>query len=214
MRVPLRGQPTILRENALRPAFGSVRWATIGAHPENEIASPLNADPRASAAPLHRAFASFANRDFRFYFILATAAMMADNVEHVISYWVIFQKFHSPALGGFAVISHWVPHLLFAGFSGALADRVDIRRLIQAGMLMLFAVSVGWGLMFLTDTVALWKAALLLVVHGMAGVVWLPAAQLLRPTGTPVANDARDPRRYAGSEKSWPRWASLPAIRY
>ncbi len=26
-------------------------------------------------------------------------AMMADNIEHVISYWMVFQKFHSPALG-------------------------------------------------------------------------------------------------------------------
>ena len=29
--------------------------------------------------------------------------MLADSIEHVISYWVVFQKFHSPALGGFAV---------------------------------------------------------------------------------------------------------------
>ena len=113
------------------------------------------------------------------YFLSATAAMMADNVEHVISYWVIFQKFHSPALGGFAVISHWVPFLLFAAFSGALADRFDVRRLIQIGTFMLFCVSVGWGAMFLTDSVSLWKAMALLVVHGLAGVFWLPAAQVL-----------------------------------
>jgi MFS family permease len=105
--------------------------------------------------------------------------MMADNVEHVISYWVIFEKFHSPALLGFAVISHWVPFLIFAAFSGALADRFDVRRLIQIGTLMLFFVSVGWGAMFLTDSVAMWKVMSLLVVHGFAGVFWLPAAQVL-----------------------------------
>jgi hypothetical protein len=48
--------------------------------------------------------------------------MMADNVEHVISYWMIFQKFHSPELGGFAVFSHWLPFLLFSVPAGALAD--------------------------------------------------------------------------------------------
>ena len=104
---------------------------------------------------------------------------MADNIEHVISYWVMYEKFHSPALGGFAVISHWIPYLFFAGFSGALADRFDIRRLIQIGMLMLLGVSLGWGAMFLTDSVTLWKAMLLLVIHGFAGVVWIPAAQVL-----------------------------------
>ena len=90
---------------------------------------------------------------------------MADNIEHVISYWVIFQKFASPALGGFAVISHWVPYLFFASFSGVLADRFDIRRLIQVGMVMLLGVSVGWGVMFMTDSVTLWKAMALLVIH-------------------------------------------------
>lgn len=129
--------------------------------------------------PGPRGFAAFANRDFRIYLWSATAAMMADNIEHVITYWVIFDKFRSPALGGFAVISHWVPHLLFAGYGGVLADRFDIRRLIQAGMLILLGVSVCWGLMFLTDSVTLWKAALLLVVHGFAGVIWIPAAQVL-----------------------------------
>jgi MFS family permease len=130
-------------------------------------------------APKHRAFASFANGDFRMYFLGATAAMMADNIEHVISYWVIFQKFHSPALGGFAVISHWVPYLFLAGFTGALADRFDIRRLIQVGMLMLLGVSLCWGVMFLTDSVTLWMAMLLLVIHGLAGVIWIPASQVL-----------------------------------
>ena len=105
--------------------------------------------------------------------------MMADNIEHVISYFVMFQKFHSPALGAFAVVSHWVPYLLFGGISGRLADRFDIRRLIQIGMLLFIGVSVSWGVMFMTDSAAVWKAMVLLVMHGMAGVIWMPAAQVL-----------------------------------
>ena len=78
--------------------------------------------------------------------------MMADSIEHVISYWIMFQKFQSPALGGFAVLSHWLPFLLFSVYSGALADRFDPRRLIQIGMLLFMAASLGWGVLFLTDT--------------------------------------------------------------
>jgi MFS family permease len=129
--------------------------------------------------PKPRSFASFANRDFRIFFLAATAAMMADNIEHVISYWVIFQKFHSPSLGAFAVVSHWAPFLLLAGYSGGLADRFDIRRLIQVGMALFMGVSICWGIMFLTDSVTMWKAMALLVVHGLAGVTWLPASQVL-----------------------------------
>src|SRR5277367_3938384 len=115
-------------------------------------------DASKSPAPKPRGFASFANRDFRIFFFAASAAMMADNIEHVISYWVMYQKFHSPALGAFAVVSHWVPFLLLAGYTGGLADRFDIRRLIQLGMLLFMAVSIGWGLMFLTDSAERWKA--------------------------------------------------------
>ena len=63
-------------------------------------------------------------------------AMAADSTEHVITYWVAFQKFQSPALAGFAVISHWLPFLLFSAYAGALADRVDPRRLVQIGMVL------------------------------------------------------------------------------
>ena len=155
---------------------------TIAQSTQPKIPKHLNPDIRAAApvaAPQHRAFAALANGDFRIYVIGATAAMMADNIEHVISYKVMFDRFHSPALGGFAVISHWVPYLLLGGWTGALADRFDIRRLIQLGMLMFMGVSVSWGLMFATNTLTLGRAMLLLVIHGLAGVIWMPAAQVL-----------------------------------
>jgi len=109
----------------------------------------------------------------------AALAMTADSIEHVISYWIIFEKFQSPSLAGFAVISHWLPFLLFSLWSGGLADRYDPRRLIQIGMGLFMAASLGWGLLFLADAIEMWHAVVLLVIHGLAGVLWAPAAQLL-----------------------------------
>jgi MFS family permease len=126
-----------------------------------------------------RSFAALRHSRFRAYFLGSALAMMADSIEHVISYWIIFQKFQSPALGGFAVLSHWLPFLLFSVYSGALADRYDPRRLIQIGMALFMSVSLGWGLLFLTGALEMWHAAALLVVHGFAGVLWSPAAQVL-----------------------------------
>jgi MFS family permease len=125
------------------------------------------------------AFAALRQGSFRAYFAASSAAMMADNVEHVISYWVMFEKFRSPALAGFAVLSHWLPFLLFSVYFGALADRYDCRRIIQFSMLLFMGVSLAWGMLFLTGTIELWHAAVLLTVHGMAGVIWGPASQLL-----------------------------------
>ena len=130
----------------------------------------------ASAAP---AFAAMRIRGYRAHFSTYLLAMMADNIEHVISYWMCWQKFHSPALGGFAVVSHWLPFLLFAVPAGALADRFDPRRLIQCGMALFIAASLGWGMFFLTDTLQMWHAMLLLVLHGCAGVLWQTSSQLL-----------------------------------
>ena len=77
------------------------------------------------------------------------------------------------------MFSHWVPFLLFSVYAGALADRFDPRRIIQLGMVLFMAVSLGWGILILTDSLEMWHAAVLLVVHGLAGVIWAPAAQLL-----------------------------------
>jgi MFS family permease len=118
-------------------------------------------------------------RDYRRYFVASLIAMTGDNIEHVISYWVIFQKFHSPALGGFAVISHWLPFLLFSVYMGALADRHDCRKLIQAGQALFMLSSLAWGVLFLTDTLRMWHAVVILLIHGAAGVVGAPAVQLI-----------------------------------
>ena len=123
-------------------------------------------------------FPALRHRGYRIYFVTSAIAMMADNIEHVISYWVMYEKFQSPALGGFAVISHWLPFLLFSVYSGALADRFDPRRIIQVGMLFFVVASLGWGLLFVTDTLQMWHAVVLLIIHGLAGVLWGPASQL------------------------------------
>ncbi len=105
--------------------------------------------------------------------------MMADNVEHVISYWVLYEKFKSPSLAGFAVISHWLPFLFFSMYSGALADRFDPRRMVQIGMALFMFVSLAWAVLFFTDTLEMWHAAILLTLHGFAGVLWNPPSQVL-----------------------------------
>ena len=105
--------------------------------------------------------------------------MMADNVEHVISYWVAYQKFKSPTLGGFAVISHWLPYLLFSVGVGALNDRFDSRRLIQIGGALFALTSLGWGYFFVTDTLTIPAAMALLVLHGVSGVFWMTSSQVL-----------------------------------
>jgi MFS family permease len=137
----------------------------------NDASSP----PTAPA----RSFAALHHPGYRGFFLTSAIAMMADSIEHVISYWIIHQKFHSPWLGGFAQLSHWLPFLFFSIYAGALADRFDVRRLTQLGMVLFMVASVGWGVLFLTDSLEVWHAVVLLTIHGFAGVLWAPAGQIL-----------------------------------
>jgi hypothetical protein len=46
-------------------------------------------------------------------------------------------------------------------------------------MLLFIGVSLGWGYFFLTGTLQMWEAMLLLILHGCAGVFWQTPSQLL-----------------------------------
>lgn len=126
-----------------------------------------------------RSFAALHDRSYRGFFIGATFMASADSCEHVISYWMLFQKFHSPMLAGFAVVSHWVPFLFLSVFTGALADRFDPRRIIQIGLVLFMLVSLSWSVLFFTDTLQIWHAVVLLIIHGLSGVLWGPPTQVL-----------------------------------
>ncbi len=126
-----------------------------------------------------KAFAALSHPHYRRYYIVGIIAMIADNVEHVIAYWMIYQKFHSPALGGLAVISHWLPSLLFSVYSGSLADRLDCRRLIQGAHAFYMLSSLSWGILFLTGSLQAWQAVVILLLHGVAGALNGPAQQLI-----------------------------------
>ncbi|MGY8638301.1 MFS transporter [Bradyrhizobium sp. 14AA] len=161
--------------------------------------NPLPQNPVAASG----SFAAMKSVPYRLQFTAYVLAMMADNIEHVISYWVVFQKFHSPTLGGFAVLSHWLPFLLFSVAVGGLADRFDPRRIIQCGMLLFITASAGWGYFFVTNTIQMWHAMLLLVIHGCAGVLWQTPNQLLLydlvgPADLPSAVRLNAMARYLG----------------
>ena len=105
--------------------------------------------------------------------------MGGDHIEHALSYLVMWQLFESPLLAGFAVISHWVPHLFFGVFFGGLAERYDCRRLIQIAQGMFMLASALWGVLILTGTLQAWMCVPLLLLHGFASALWHPADQLM-----------------------------------
>jgi len=126
-----------------------------------------------------KSFAALRHPGFRAYFLASSVAMMADNIEHVISYWMLYEKFHSPALGGVAILTHWLPFLFFSVYFGALSDRFDKRRQIQIAQSLFALASLGWALLFFTGRLEAWHAVVLLTIHGLAGVIWAAPGQII-----------------------------------
>ena len=129
---------------------------------------------------------------YKGYWVGGSLMMGGDNLEHAITYWVMWQTFHSPLLAGLAVLTHWLPHLFFSIPLGALADRFDCRRLVQLSGLLFIAASVGWGILFATDSLQPWECVALLLVHGFASAIWKAPDQLMLydmvgPEGVPSA---------------------------
>lgn len=151
--------------------------AACGVPTHVAVLDPAGGSPPGAGQPVK--FAALRNPECRRYLGGAALAMMADNIEHVITYWVVWERFHSPALTGFEVISHWLPFLLLSPYFGALADRHDCRKLIQASQALFMLVSLTWGILFATGTLTVWNACVLLILHGMAGALWAPPEQLL-----------------------------------
>ncbi|HWH25248.1 MAG TPA: MFS transporter [Pseudolysinimonas sp.] len=124
-------------------------------------------------------FAALRARWYRGYLTGGTLTMAGDHAEHALTYWVMWQYFHSPLLAGFAVVSHWVPHLFFSIPFGALADRFDCRRIIQLSLGLFIVASLGWGILILSGTLQPWHCVVLLLVHGFASALWNPADGVL-----------------------------------
>ena len=116
---------------------------------------------------------------FRYYVSTSGLAMIADNMEHVLGYWVLWQLTGSPFWLGYAVFVHWLPFTLFSLYSGSLADRVSCRWLMQLAQVIYMLVSFSWGLLVLTGSLQLWHMAVLLVIHGMAGLIFTPSSMLV-----------------------------------
>jgi len=124
-------------------------------------------------------FAALRVPDYRSYWISNVLFMTADNIEHVVSYFVLFYVFKSPVLSGYAVIGHWMPSLLFSVYSGSLSDRYDCRLLIRISLFLFAGCSVAWGLLFATNSLQIWHALAILTIHGVAVVIRGPAQQLI-----------------------------------
>ncbi len=137
----------------------------------------------APTAPIRRRrFAALDVPTFRWYWILSWISTTGDGMENVIRGYLVVQLVGlqaAPFWLGMMVFAHWVPFTFFSLYGGILADRYDARKIQVVSQLLLLAAAIGVATATLTGIVTVWWIFGLLLVHGFAGAIGIPAQQTL-----------------------------------
>lgn len=126
-------------------------------------------------------FRSFENKHF-FRLWLGTVFLMgATQMQMLVRSYLTYELTESATLVGIVGTGGSLPILVFALFGGALADRVERRRLIQLGQAVsvLIALSVGLGILF--EVIAWYHLFIAAVLQGVMWSFLAPARQALVP---------------------------------
>ncbi len=126
-------------------------------------------------------FASFGERDFRWFYLAMLGQMAAMNIQLVMRGYVVFEITDSfAALGGIALASA-LPMLFLGVVGGVLADRAPKTVVLQAGQFVSVVNALVVGVLILTDAIVLWHLFAAGAIQGVTMALMMPARQAMIP---------------------------------
>jgi MFS family permease len=150
----------------------------------------LHTSPPVAAAPSERGrwaiFSALRHRNYRFYWVAQFPSVLAQNMQHVALAWLVLQMTNSPAMLGITGLTHVIPNVLLTLLGGALADRMDRKRLLlatQGGTAFLFFVL---GTLVVTEAVQVWQVLVMAFLLGGVRAFDHPARAALLPMVVPI----------------------------
>jgi MFS family permease len=126
-----------------------------------------------------RTFASLRHRDYRLYFAGNAVSFVGTWMQQIAAYWLVLDLTGSPVAVGALALVQTLPVTAFALLGGAVADRVDLRRMIVACETVLAAVAVTLAALALTGALEVWELYALGLVQGVALALDAPARHTL-----------------------------------
>ncbi len=128
---------------------------------------------------LRRTFKSLENKNFRSLWLGMLCTMAGMNMQMVARGQLAWELTGSELLTAAVGAGFAVPMLAFSLFGGAVADRVERKRLVQIGQLA-SSLNVVWLAVFIaTDNVEVWHLFLASVLQGVFWSFLMPARQSL-----------------------------------
>lgn len=125
------------------------------------------------------------HRDFALYFTGLTVSQCGSWMEQTLTTWLLYEITGSPVLLGIGGALRAIPIFVFGLLAGAIADRVDRRRLLlltQGGSAL---TSLGLGLVVATGEVQVWHIYVVSVINSTLLAFDAPARRAMYLTMVP-----------------------------
>ena len=126
-----------------------------------------------------RHFDAFQSRPFRFVWCSSLATAGAQWMERVATGWLALEIGGSALGVGVVLAARMLPSLLLGLTAGALADRLDRRRMLMGVAAAGGLLTLGLGLLVRSGTLAFWEVVLFAFLSGCVQVSDTPARQAL-----------------------------------
>jgi MFS family permease len=126
-----------------------------------------------------RTFASLRHRDYRLYFAGSAVSFVGTWMQQIAAYWLVLELTDSAIAVGALALVQTLPVTVFALVGGAIADRVDLRRMVVACESVLLLVAAALAVLALTGRIEAWHLYALGLVQGVALALDAPARHTL-----------------------------------
>jgi len=132
-----------------------------------------------AAAPglLRRTFRALRIHNYRLFFISQVVSMSGTWMQSVAQGWLVLQLTGSGVDLGVTVGLQFGPVLVLGAWAGALADRVDKRRLLMATQTAAALFALILAVLTFTDVVTVWMIWVLAGLTGVATALDMPSRQ-------------------------------------
>lgn len=131
----------------------------------------------ARTGPLQRTFRSLRVYNYRLFFFSQVISMSGTWMQSVAQNWLVLSLSGSAVDLGITVGLQFGPVLLFGAWAGALADRVDKRKLLMGTQAAAAILALVLGVLVATDVVTVWMIWVLAGLTGTATAMGIPSQQ-------------------------------------
>jgi MFS family permease len=121
------------------------------------------------------------HRDFRVFFTGSMVTRIGEDMQEVAEDWLVYIMTGSPFLLGLVAFCKGPSRVVLAPIFGAVADRVDRRKILIGVYVFQMTSAAVYGLLVSTDVIAFWHIIVLAILDGLVA----PLSRVTRQTVIP-----------------------------